>query len=138
MGGVPRKSGSGKMNVQGGRRREGRRMNAWRNGERWKGGDGGEWRGKREAAGLMDGGRDAAAMEGVWKEKARPGEFCPICSIIIQCVSVGLGEDIIKGTRGRPGSRSRGDSATLPSLLPLNLYNLPPLRVSFEKSPFDP
>lgn len=44
---------------------------------------------------------------GVQKEKARPGDFCPICSIIIQCVSIWLGKDIIKETRGRLGSWSR-------------------------------
>lgn len=63
-----------------------------------------------------------------WRGVERKSETerdLPTCGIIIQCVSVWLGKDIIKETWGRLGSRSRGGSATLPPLLPLNLYNLP-------------
>lgn len=94
---------------------------------------------RREAAGMDGWGASGCGCDGgVWKVKARLRDSCPICSIIIQCVSVWLGKDIIKETWGRLGSRSRCGSATLPSLLPLSLYNLPLFRVSFERSPFDP
>lgn len=44
--------------------------------------------GKEQSSKVMDCGEDRVTMEWVKKEKARLGEFCLICSIIIQCVSV--------------------------------------------------
>lgn len=70
-----------------------------------------------EAAGLMDvEGERRGCDGGEGNEKARQRGFCPICGIIIQCVSVCLGKDIIKETQGRPGSPSSRASAALPSL----------------------
>lgn len=70
-----------------------------------------------EAAGLMDvEGERRGCDGGVRNEKARQRGFCPICGIIIRCVSVCLGKDIIKETQGRPGSPSSRSSAALPSL----------------------
>lgn len=84
--------------------------------------------GKREGRG--DGGsRKAGGVHGALSnEKGRWREIKPMCSITMQCVSVWLGEDIIKETQGRLGSWSHGGLAMLPSLLLLNLYNLPQLQ----------
>lgn len=84
--------------------------------------------GKERSSRVMDG-----WVEGVLWLRCRGMEgkrvSCPICSIIIQCVSVWLGKEIIKETRGRPGSLSRWGSTILSPFLPLNLYNFPPFQV---------
>lgn len=85
--------------------------------------NGGE-RGMHQRDGLWEGwGRGGLGGGGLERKRLR--DFCSICGIIIRCVSVWVGKDIIKKTRGRLGSRSCRGSATLPSLLPLNLCNLP-------------
>lgn len=68
-----------------------------------------EMEGKERSSRVMDGWVEG--VEGILWLRCRGMEgkrvSCPICSIIIQCVSVWLGKEIIKETRGRPGSLSR-------------------------------
>lgn len=49
---------------------------------------------ERKKGRVMDGAEDGV----VKKEEGRQSEICPVCSIIIQCVSIWLCKDIIKKT----------------------------------------
>lgn len=89
---------------------------------------------RRASSRVMDG-RGGGGSRG---EKVALGGFCSICRIIMRCVSVRPGGDIIKQTQGRLGSPIHGGPAELRSILPLDLYRSPPVPACFEKSPLDP